>query len=100
MKGPIHVTTIAADAPGLGPLIQRAHRLAALGVLVRSWLSPTLASHVEVANLRDGTLVLSARSAAWATKLRYEIPTVLAAAKRHGATSEIRDVKVVVTTRS
>lgn len=96
MKGPIRIGSIVADTPGLGTLLARARRLEAIEALVRSWLPAALAAQVTVANLRDDTLVLAVKSAAWATKLRYEIPAVLAAAKRHAATSEVRDVKIRV----
>ncbi len=96
MKGPIRVGSIVADAPGLGTLLARARRLAAIEAIVRSWLPVSLASQVGVANLRDDTLVLAVKSAAWATKLRYEVPAVLAAARRHEATRDVRDVKIRV----
>jgi len=96
MKGPIRVGSIVADTPGLGTLLARARRLEAIEALVRSWLPSALAAQVGVANLREDTLVLAVKSAAWATKLRYEVPAVLASAKRHEATREVRDVKIRV----
>ncbi len=82
--------------PGLAALVERTRRLAAIETLVRTWLPAALAPQVGVANLREDTLVLSVKSAAWATKLRYEVPAVLAAAKRHEATRAVRDVKIKV----
>jgi len=96
MKGPVRVGSIVADTPALSALIEHARRFEALEALVRSWLPATLAPHVGVANLREDTLILSVKSAAWATKLRYEVPTLLAAARRHAPTRDVRDIKIRV----
>ncbi len=96
MKRPIRIGSIVADTPALDALVQRARRFKALESLVRGWLPAALAPHVGLANLREDTLVLSVESAAWATKLRYEVPNLLAAAKRHEATRQVREVKIRV----
>lgn len=96
MKRPMRVGDIVADTPGLGSLVQRARQFKALETLIRSWLPPALAAQVNLANLRDGTLVLSVKAAAWATKLRYEVPNILSAARQHEATRDVRDVRIRV----
>ena len=94
MKRPTHIGTIVAGDPTLSGIIQRARDMQALEGLVRSWLPPTLAPHVGVSNVRDDTLVLTVRSAVWATRLRYECPAILAAAPRHEATRTVKDVRI------
>ncbi len=44
---------------------------------LQAFLEPSLAAHCQVANLRDGCLVIMADSAAWATRLRYDFPDLL-----------------------
>lgn len=96
MKRPIRIGNIVADNPTLGALVEHARRLQALEAVVRSWLPPSLAPHVGVATIREETLVLTVRSAAWATKLRFEVPAILAAARQHDTTRTVREVKIKV----
>lgn len=96
MKRPVRIGNIVADNPTLGALVTRARQMQTLERVVRSWLPPALAPHVGVATIREETLVLTVRSAAWATKLRFEVPAILAAARTHDATRTVRDVKIKV----
>lgn len=96
MKRPTRIGTIVADNPTLGALVHRARQLKSLETLIRSWLPPVLAPHVGLAILRDETLVLTVKSAVWATKLRFEIPALLAEARRHEETREVREIRVRV----
>lgn len=94
MKRPTRIGSIVAGDPTLSAIIRRAHEFQALEELVRSWLPPALAPHVGVANIRDDTLVLTVKSAVWATRLRYECPAILEAARRCEATRTVTDVKI------
>jgi hypothetical protein len=53
-----------------------------------------LAPHVKVATLRDDTLVLSVKSAVWATRLRFECPYLVERARACDATRAVRQVKI------
>ena len=51
--------------------VQTAKRIAALSALLKEVLPAALRGHCEVANYKDGCLIIQANSAAWATQLRY-----------------------------
>ena len=94
MKRPTRISSIVAENPTLAGLLQRVRQLKALEAQIRSWLPETLAPHVSLATIRDDTLVLTVGSAVWATRLRFEVPGLLAEAKRHEPTRSIRAVRI------
>lgn len=61
-----------------GKLCAHADFLGNLQTRLGHFLEPPLNSHFIVANCINGILVLHADSAAWATKLRYNTPAILA----------------------
>ncbi len=94
MKKPTRVGAIVAGNPTLAGLVSRARELQSIEGLVRSWLPPMIAPHVKVATLRDDTLVLSVKSAVWATRLRFECPNLVERAQSCEATRAVRQVKI------
>lgn len=77
-KGAREVSRIAADdSGGLGRAIGHARRIQALGHVLQPLLPRELAPYVDVANLRQGCLVLAVSSAAAATRLRMESDALL-----------------------
>lgn len=61
----------------LGRLLERAKQISALDTLVKQHLNEKLSPHCQVCNLKNGRLVILTSSAAYATQLKYEIPTLL-----------------------
>lgn len=77
----------------LNGLLDQVQRLRRLTGVLRGLLPEPLAAHCLVANLNGDTLVIGCDSSAWATKLRYHLPTLLAQLRQHpeaAALSEIR----------
>ena len=62
----------------LGKLLEKAKQLTELDKLIKGYLSPKLAEHCQVCNLRNGRLVIMTQKAVYATRLKYEIPELLA----------------------
>ena len=62
----------------LGSLLQRARWLLQLQRLLQSVVDPDLAERFQVANLRQGRLILVTPSAAWATRLRMQASSLIA----------------------
>ncbi len=62
----------------LGKLLERARQIAELDKLTKQYLNPSLAKHCQVCNLQNGRLVIMTNKAAYATRLKYEIPELLA----------------------
>ena len=77
---------------GLTDLLARAREAETLEGQVRSLLPPELAAHVTGAALREDTVVVLVDSAAWATRLRFLAPELVARlAPRHdGAVTTLR----------
>jgi hypothetical protein len=65
------------DNSALDGVIRRGRQLHGLGVLLGEILGPELAAHCQLANVRGNTLVVTASSTAWATRVRYQSPQLL-----------------------
>ena len=69
----------------LADIIRRARELGELTSALSKALPADFAGAIVAANLRDdGNLVVIAASSAWASRLRYETDTLLAAARDAG----------------
>lgn len=77
----------------IGELARRADAMIGLAGALRAGLTPEMSAALHTASLRDdGTLVVIAASPAWAARLRFEAPALLARCReRH---PEVRRVKV------
>ena len=70
---------------GLGDVIQRARDMGDLAQILQDSLPEPQRHAISAANIRaDGELVILASSSAWASRLRYEEDTLLAAARAVG----------------
>ena len=77
-NNPAQINSILKDTHSvLGKLCQHAEYLAHLENQLCLFLDSPLNSHCNVANYLNDTLVLHSDSAAWAAKLRYNIPAIL-----------------------
>ncbi len=69
----------------LGQIVRRAREMGELTHVLCKALPDEYAGAIVAANLRDnGDLVVIATSSAWASRLRYETDTLLAAARDSG----------------
>jgi len=79
----------------LGGIIRRARDMGELTHIVSEALPDEYAGAIVAANLReDGNLVVIAASSAWASRLRYETDTILAAARDAGLSPAACRVRV------
>ncbi len=65
---------ITGGGSPFGQLLNHAKKLSKLDTLIRSCLESDIATHCQVAALRDNRLILLSPSAAWATRLRMQAP--------------------------
>ena len=83
-----------SDGGDLGQIVRRARQMGELTHVLCKALPDDYAGAIVAANLReDGDLVVIAATSAWASRLRYETDTLLAAARAAGlepATCRIR----------
>jgi hypothetical protein len=63
----------------LSELLKRAQALEKLNAYVKTLLPQPLQAHCQVANLRDGVLVMQVDSSAWASQMRFVQASVLQA---------------------
>lgn len=75
-------------------LVDRGRRLNALTARVRALLPPPQRDHCRVANVKDGELVVAVEGPAWAARVRFHTPQLLADLRRQGV--PLRRVRVVV----
>ena len=79
----------------LGKLVQRARELGELTHTLCKSLPAEFSGAIVAANVRaDGDLVVIAASSAWASRLRYETDTLLAAARATGLTAHSCRIRV------
>ena len=78
----------------LGDIVRRAREMGELTHVLSQGLPADYAGAIVAANLREnGDLVVIAASSAWASRLRYETDTLLAAAGKagvHASTCRVR----------
>ncbi len=68
---------LSGSSDELENLITRALEISHLNIKFHSILDKTLKNHCDIANFRDGNLVLLTDSPAWISRLRYQIPSLL-----------------------
>jgi hypothetical protein len=76
--------------------IQRGKKLQQLSLWVQTALDPDLGSHCEVLNLRGNILILATDATVWATRLRYQLPTLLNVLQQHPPLKGLCDIQIRV----
>lgn len=76
-SNPFQALAESNDTSGLSGLARKAQLLAQIGQIVDAILPLEIRPHVQVANVRDQTLILMADSPAWNTKVRFLSHTLL-----------------------
>ncbi len=77
-------------------LIEQAHRLQAIDILLPACIPGELVAHVRTANWRNDRLVLQTDSAAWATRLRYLLPQLQRCLQQHPQLAELQQIDLRV----
>lgn len=98
MSKPRAITELLADhfpAP-LEQAVQRSKKLQQLSRFIKNLLLPDLAEHCQLLNLRGQSLILACDSTVWATRLRYQIPTLLDALRQQTGSNAIVDIQIRV----
>jgi len=82
----------------LGKLISQAQAIETLNTIFVSTLEPDLIPHCRVGYYDSGVLTLFAASAAWATRLRYSVPTLLSQLRSLPTWAGLRSIQVKIQT--
>ncbi len=78
----------------LGRLVTSAEERAAWTGQLRALLPADEAGHYAVASIRAGRLTIHAKSASWATRLRFRAPELLPLLQALQDFAEVRDIHV------
>lgn len=76
--------------------MQRGKKLQQLSRWVQSALDAELAKHCQAINLRGNTLYLATDATVWATRLRYQLPSLLRSLQERHELRDLRDIQVRV----
>ena len=72
------------NTPGLGRLLAHARVLDRLDQLLRSVLDPNLSCHCQVADFKNGCLILACSNATFATRIRMISPQLIESFREEG----------------
>ena len=86
---------LSSQESSLGGVLKRAQVLLQLQRLLAGSVDPSLANRFQVANIRQNRLILLTPSAAWATRLRMQVPQLLRILHQSGFT-DLRDIETRV----
>lgn len=82
------------NTPELCQFVDKLTQLEQINHIVSAQLEPTLASQCCVANIRDGSLILSTKSPAWNHKLRFASIELLSKLRSYPAWSGLKSIEV------
>lgn len=77
-------------------IIQRGRKLQQLTRRIQDLVDPVLAVHCQVVNLRAGSLIVACDSTIWATRLRYEVPSLLEDLRQYSGLNDLVDIQIRV----
>lgn len=75
---------ISTPSGEIKSLLDQLAKIQTLNNTLQSKLNATLSKRCRVANLRKNTLVIAVDSAAWANKLRFQLPDLLTEFRNEG----------------
>ena len=91
---------LTAQNSGIATLLERAQHLqkftSALQKILHDNGNPELAEHVNFANLRDDTAVITTDTPAWLTQLRYLAPVILKRLKQQPGLQRLRKIQLKI----
>jgi len=98
MSKPRAITELLADqvSTPMVHAIQRGKKLQQLSRWVQNMLDPELGRHCQVLNLRGKTLILATDATVWATRLRYQLPTLLRDLQQQESLQQLSDIQIRV----
>jgi hypothetical protein len=89
-------TSLLLETPDLHKFVNKVEQLKQIHQLISTKLDPSLANHWQVANLREGTLVLTTSSPAWHHKLRFSAMDLLSALRADTRWSGLKAIDIRV----
>ncbi|MEO5702933.1 MAG: DUF721 domain-containing protein [Gammaproteobacteria bacterium] len=87
---------LADGGEELRRLLARAESLQRASQVLRAHLDAPLAQHCQVANIKDGSVVIHADSPAWAAKLRFHVAGMLEKFNKSHSFGTVRAIRIKV----
>lgn len=87
---------ISNQFPAFEDTLLRSGRLHKLWQKLQHQLNTDLATHCQLLNLRDGMLIMACDSTAWATRLRFQTPSLLEAMRLLPGDEEIQEIQIKI----
>jgi hypothetical protein len=84
------------DNAALKKLIKKAKIIQQSGQQLESILDPSFQGHYQLANINQDVATIIAESSAWATRLRYNIPSILDAFNNQMGLKSVRTVRIKI----
>lgn len=75
----LFLADVVAKSPDLARFVKQIQQLSQLNQALKQHLDPELAPHCQVANLRNGILILTTHSSIWGHQLRFQEMALLSA---------------------
>lgn len=88
--------SLLQTSPELSKFVAKLETLTQLSHFVATNLEPSLAQQCRVANLRDGSIILSTSSPAWNHKLRFVAQDLLSLLRKNHQWSGLKSIEVRV----
>ncbi len=91
-----HIHKLIKDSSELAQVLNQVHTLQKLNSILQKHIKAPLNEHCIIANLKAEKIILHTDSSAWATYLRYELPTLLQAIKRYEEYLNVTEIIIKV----
>lgn len=80
----------------LSTLYKKANSIQEIDSKIKNLLDPSLKNKFELANINKNTAIILANSSAWATRLRYNIPTILSILNNQLNFTAVKTIRVKI----
>ncbi len=84
------------DRSPIAELCKKASSIQDINHQLKKYLDPSLQNHFELANINNAVATLLVSSSSWATRLRYNIPTILDALNNQLNFSSVKTIRIKV----
>lgn len=96
-KQPVPLKALILKESSSGnPLFKHLDSLRELQSCLQQHIDSELLQHICIANYRNEILTLNAKSANWATRLRYSIPKILESIRANPLPVRVKSIRVIV----
>ncbi len=89
-------TLLSDQSNELNSLVRHAQFLARSNRILQNILSTPLKKHVSIGNISDQTLIITLDSAAWATKIKLQLPDIFEKFKKTSGLHQLKHTRIKI----